>query len=247
MKLRIHNWRDILVCSAGITLLSVLVPVVTLAAVLWAVPFQYSWPILVSAAVIPLLIAFPISIFALNLVRQINVVTERLDVLVRVDPLTGLFNRNHFMRVVDGQRRLGGCLVLADADRFKAINDTHGHDAGDKALVHLSRHLLTVFGPYGTVGRIGGEEFGIYLPKLAQPQLRLLFAAVSNALRTDPLFYDSTEITLSLSMGGVPDRKGMSFAELSKKADLCLYAAKAGGRNCCFVMNEVDEPVLLVA
>lgn len=179
--------------------------------------------------------------------RNMNSVTERLDQLVQTDTMTGLLNRSHFLRLVEERRSNRGFFGLADADRFKSINDTYGHEAGDRALVHLSRHISQVFGPYGIVGRLGGEELGIYLPTLSWVQARLLFTAVSTALRSDPFSYDGHVVPLSISMGFAQDQIAKSFADISKQSDRCLYAAKAAGRDCCFFMNDVDVPVSLAA
>jgi diguanylate cyclase len=247
MRFKIANWRDVFIYSMAITVLSVAVPVVTLGIGLMHVPLRFQIMILIPAGIIPFFIALPVSIFALNLMRNMNAVTARLDLLVQTDPMTGLFNRSHFLRLVQEKRCKQGFYALADADHFKSINDTHGHEAGDRALQHLARHMSQVFGPYGIVGRLGGEEFGIYLPKLSNAQARLLFAALSTALRTDPMIYEGKTVSISISMGFAPDQAGKPLAEISRLADRCLYAAKAAGRDCGFVMNEVDEPVQLAA
>jgi diguanylate cyclase (GGDEF)-like protein len=247
MRLNVTSWQHVVVYSLGITALSVAVPVIVVALTLWRLPFTIMMPALLMAGAIPLFIAFPISVFALNLLRTMNLMVARIDELVKYDGMTGLLNRTSFFLSSKEKRKGTGMLAIVDADHFKLINDRFGHDCGDRALQLLSQHLLQVFGPYGLVGRLGGEEFGVYLPKATIGQLKLLVAMLRTNLRANPLNYEGHEIHLAVSIGAATDRADEAFEQVSKLADACLYQAKAAGRDCCIFRNDVDEVVQLVA
>jgi diguanylate cyclase len=246
-RIAVSTWQHVIVYSLAITALSVAVPITVVTVALWNLPLSIIWPSLTIAALIPLFIAFPISIFALNIMRNMNIMVARIDDLVRYDGMTGLLNRSHFLHVVERERRENAVFAIVDADYFKKINDTHGHSCGDAALQYLSQQLAHVFGPYGFVGRLGGEEFGLYLPAVSLQQMKLLVAMLRTCLQNNPLIYDHTEIAISVSIGVAQDHKDLQISDVAKHADVCLYAAKAAGRDCCFYRNEVDEAVQLAA
>jgi diguanylate cyclase len=243
----VTRWRHVFIYSALITALSVFVPVMVVSVSLWQLPWAFKAPILTISAAIPLFIAFPISVFSLNLLRTMNGVMAVMDGLVRYDGLTGLLNRTHFLHLVQEQRRNTGLFAIVDADHFKRINDTYGHDCGDEALKYLSQNLSQVFGPYGLVARQGGEEFSVYLPHVSLEQMRLLVAMLRTALVSAPLTYEGTELHITVSIGVASDRLDTPMATISKKADNCLYAAKHAGRNRCFFANAGNELVQLAA
>lgn len=144
------------------------------------------------------------------------------------DPLTGLLNR-HALDVRLPADLAGCALVAVDVDRFKAINDGHGHAAGDRVLVFvgevLSRHLRA-----GDLAiRMGGEEFAVLLPGVNQVQA----LAVAERLRSDLEQLSPAQVGLPVtaSLGVALGLGGDCFAALWSRADAALYAAKRGGRN----------------
>jgi len=167
---------------------------------------------------------------------------RELFVLSTTDSLTGAFNRRYFYEraAVELRRaeRYGQALsvLVLDIDRFKAINDTHGHAVGDtaiQAVVAVCRQTLRDVGMLDMVGRIGGEEFALLLPETAPDgamivaeRLRRLIAE-SNLLGADgsPLRF-----TVSIGVSGIgPDDQAIEQA--MRRADLALYQAKNAGRN----------------
>ena len=170
---------------------------------------------------------------------EITDLQARLEELARRDPLTGAYNRRHLdlalASALDRSRRDGRplSLLLIDIDRFKRINDSHGHPAGDGMIRHLSALLMQRFsGTAEVVCRYGGEEFLVLLPgtdmRLATTvaeQFRAEFAAL-------PMVFDGRVVQATLSMGvsGFPGHE-LQAAELIRLADRALYAAKLGGRN----------------
>ncbi len=152
------------------------------------------------------------------------------------DPLTGLMNRRPFELALDlWQHRVAqgageASLILLDIDNFKQINDSLGHQAGDEALVALSRVLLARLRETDAVARIGGDEFAI----LAQGSAGLFVAeALLADLRAAVIL--PGELAMSASAGVVTITAGVDAVKLLATADSCLYRAKKAGRDrACF-------------
>jgi two-component system cell cycle response regulator len=161
---------------------------------------------------------------------------RRMEALVCEDPLTGLVNRRSILTqlagMVSGARRHGRPLSVAivDIDHFKAVNDTHGHAAGDTVLVGVARALRSYLRAEDQLGRLGGEEFLALLPDAdgeavatATEKLRAEVAAL--ACRHGEIAIDVTISVGWATWGGEPAE------ELLRRADEALYAAKDGGRD----------------
>ena len=155
------------------------------------------------------------------------------------DPLTGLANRSVFQaryREVVGDSLNHGfasALVLIDLDRFKELNDTFGHPAGDACLCEVALRLGRAFRNAGLVARLGGDEFALILRAPADPAriARVLRGTVVMLGR--PLFWNGLRLEVGASIGaalvGRPHRR--RIVELFAEADAALYDAKAAGRN----------------
>jgi diguanylate cyclase (GGDEF)-like protein/PAS domain S-box-containing protein len=157
--------------------------------------------------------------------------------LARFDALTGLANRSEIGNLLR-QSLIGqagttrpATLFLLDLDRFKNVNDSFGHPAGDALLKQVAQRLLNVIGSHGHVGRLGGDEFKVVLPGKTNPsQLEALAKAIIESL-SRPYFIDRTQMSIGASMGiAVSPDHGRSDEDLTRNADLALYAAKAAGR-----------------
>ncbi len=157
--------------------------------------------------------------------------------LARFDALTGLANRSEIGNLLR-QSLIGqagttraAALFLLDLDRFKNINDSFGHPAGDALLKQVAQRLLNVIGSQGHVGRLGGDEFKVVLPGKTNPsQLEALAKAIIESL-SRPYFIDRTQMSIGASVGvAVSPDHGRSDEDLTRNADLALYAAKAAGR-----------------
>lgn len=150
------------------------------------------------------------------------------------DPLTGLGNRRQFMQLVENartqnpQRTHNFSLMLVDADHFKAINDEHGHNTGDDALVMLARTLETGIRESDTVFRWGGEEFLILLP--LTPLEGAMHVAEDLREAVQQLSRPGLP-ALTVSVGVAQYEAGEDFTSLFKRVDDALYRAKTSGRN----------------
>ena len=182
----------------------------------------------------------------LTKVRQSEV---ELDRLARQDSLTGLANREALRRALDdalvgAARRKHRCSVfLMDLDRFKAVNDTLGHPAGDTLLRLVSLRLRDVIGDRGQVGRLGGDEFEVVLPATsAQDELSALAQGIIDSL-SRPYTINGTAVSIGASVGIVTsDYDDRTSDDLMRDADLALYAAKAAGKGCFrFFVAEMNE------
>ncbi|WP_341632956.1 EAL domain-containing protein [Sphingomonas agri] len=172
-----------------------------------------------------------------------------LDRLARQDSLTGLANREALRRALDdalisASRRKHRCSVfLLDLDRFKAVNDTLGHPAGDTLLRLVALRLTDEVGDLGQVGRLGGDEFEIVLPAVSsEADLSRLAQAIIDSL-TRPYFINGTNVTIGASVGIVTsDYDDRTADDLMRDADLALYAAKAAGKGTYrFYVPEMHE------
>ena len=162
-----------------------------------------------------------------------------LDRLARQDALTGLANRQALRRALDDAmvgsvRRKHRCsMFLLDLDRFKAVNDTLGHPAGDTLLRLVALRLRDVIGQAGQVGRLGGDEFEVVLPAVSdKKELSKLAQGIIDSL-SRPYTINGTAVSIGASVGIVTsDYDDRTSDDLMRDADLALYAAKAAGKGC---------------
>ncbi|MDO9525144.1 MAG: diguanylate cyclase [Gemmobacter sp.] len=160
--------------------------------------------------------------------------------LAVTDPLTGLYNRRYAMPALTGMNRVAQecglpcAVMLIDIDRFKLVNDHHGHSAGDAVLTEVARRLSAALRPGDLLARIGGEEFLAALPDVTEPEARDVAERLCRAVRGLPITLadDVGRLTITVSIGlalsGPPPD---SAAMLIERADRALLAAKAEGRN----------------
>lgn len=186
---------------------------------------------LFSHAVFSLLIALTLlTAEALDIIR-----TLRSEALT--DPLSGLFNRRGFdtraIALIDECRasNLPVSLVVADLDRFKALNDQHGHAAGDRVIADFSARLMDVTGGHAVAGRLGGEEFAVLLPAVDAAAARLFAEGVRTLLSASAIDGLPPDLRVTGSFGVASHAEGETLEDLTRRADEALYLAKRAGRD----------------
>jgi diguanylate cyclase (GGDEF)-like protein len=149
-----------------------------------------------------------------------------------IDPLTGLHNRRGFDEAFTLITAREGALVYADIDRFKSLNDTLGHPAGDAALVHFSRIIREQIRTADVAGRIGGEEFAVWLPETGLELGARIAERIRSKLGITAWDWQGRPWPLSASFGvAACPETSRSLDNLPAQADSALYAAKRSGRN----------------
>ncbi len=239
MRLKIENKADILRFTVLGTALAVMVPVLvvaTLLAPLLEVSPQHYRGVVFAAGLIPLLITPPIAALLLHSMLMLKQTIERVDSHMKFDGLTGILNRNHFLDSVRATR-VNGMMLIVDADHFKAVNDDLGHDAGDEALKALATRIAVAVGSDGLVGRLGGEEFGVFLPDQTHAAGAQKAAAICDHIRKSLVPVGDVRLRLTVSIGGALHHESAPLGHSLKLADQRLYHAKNAGRDC-YVIEE---------
>jgi diguanylate cyclase len=162
---------------------------------------------------------------------------ERSESQARTDPLTGLFNRRGMdeliVREIARARRTKTpfSVALLDLDHFKKVNDEHGHDIGDKALLHLTAVAKSGIREVDVVCRYGGEEFVVVLPGAGADGAQFVIDRMRGMLEKTPLAAGSLKLQLRFSAGVAELGPSDTGATMLKRADQALYDAKRAGRN----------------
>lgn len=181
-----------------------------------------------------------------HLGQAFNLMAERLaksqsalEELSTHDALTGLYNfrvlHRRLLEEEERSRRYGHpfSLLMLDIDYFKAVNDTHGHLAGDEALRAVAALIRRVVRPVDLVARYGGEEFTLVLPETPSPGARAMAERIREMIATNPIPLPSGQtvnLTASIGVASYPE-DAESAEKLIGAADQALYTAKSSGRN----------------
>ncbi len=165
---------------------------------------------------------------------------QRLEYMATTDGLTGISNRRHFLELAQAEmersRRYAKpfSLVMFDADKFKAVNDTWGHDVGDLVLKTIARTARETLREVDILGRLGGEEFAVALPETEARAALLAAERLRAAMERQRVMIEQEgiEIRFTVSLGvAAPGDAAYDLEELLKQADQALYKAKENGRN----------------
>lgn len=245
----IRTMRQVYKISAITTLFAVLIPVL-----IFALPFLYfGMPYMgifvvafFPAALIPLLITPPIAIVILNLFRVQTLTIDKVDHYVRFDTLTGVLTRAFLLGKTRDALPSGGAFLMIDADRFKAINDTHGHDVGDEALKKIAEVLRKGLSTDALIGRLGGEEFGVFLPGAGDAEAVAAAESLCALMRREGRVIAGKELGLTVSIGCALHRDGNTLETTIKLADSALYQAKHSGRDRYFLAEATNTMPALI-
>jgi len=152
--------------------------------------------------------------------------------------MTGCHNRRNFIALgeseVDRHLRYKTALsiIMLDIDKFKSINDTHGHAAGDEVIKILVKVCLQLLRKSDILGRLGGEEFAIVLPETQSPEAQIVAEKIRAALANTDVLYNEKIIYFTASFGiAKVEKDDKDIHEILNRADQALYMAKNAGRN----------------
>ncbi len=178
---------------------------------------------------------------------------ERIIYLADHDALTGLINRRRFQEELDHvmamTKRYGyeGAVLFIDLDQFKYINDTLGHHGGDNYLITISQCIASTIRETDILGRLGGDEFGVILPRATEEEILTVTHKILKALNEHVQFAQDLRLQTSASIGiAIYPRHSSSVDDLLAKADTAMYVAKGRGRNGYNVYDDSEQQILLM-
>jgi len=176
---------------------------------------------------------------------ELQIALDKLKKMARHDSLTKLYNRHvleetmerEIKRSIRKQRGLG--VAIADIDNFKQINDSYGHDYGDKVLVELSKLLCRKVRATDIVGRWGGEEFLFVFPETSCQGAMIVVERIRKATENMKLNFKGKPVKLTLSLGMSFQEKNIERASIVNEADQAWYRAKRDGKNRAYCYQQL--------
>jgi len=170
--------------------------------------------------------------------RKATFVTEQqMEALANIDQLTGLTNRRGIHSILNkhyNQYTRNGvafCLILADIDYFKKINDSYGHDCGDYVLSEVAKLFKRRLRQYDVVSRWGGEEFLLILPDTGIKDANIVAEHIRTELENHEFNFNGQKISVTMTLGVAQHKSGNTLYDTIKQADDVLYIGKGSGRN----------------
>lgn len=223
------------------------------AILLFDIPFV--WSNFVLAIIIPAIIAPSVSWFFLKLYFKVEKLERDMRTLATYDTLTGLLSRKAFLSrgellYKQIQQKGNSVIVLYfDLDNFKNINDTYGHDGGDKVLSYFGTTLLNTFRENDLIGRLGGEEIAVMLLPIELIHLIEIIKSIQENISSANIMQENKSINFTTSIGiaiAKPKDK-LSLDTLISQADKALYKAKNSGKNCAYIYKGEGDYEQLVS
>lgn len=170
-------------------------------------------------------------------IRQLEEELEQVSELVRADQLTGTLNRRGLDEMLERETaradrsKLPLSVVLLDIDNFKLLNDTLGHQAGDRALMHVSEVIQESLRPSDSVARYGGEEFLVALPGSGVNEAAEIIGRLQRLLTRKLFEYNGERLVITFSAGVAAREAGEAVEDVIVRADQAMYKAKEAGKN----------------
>ncbi len=169
---------------------------------------------------------------------------ELVSRLVREDQLTGALNRRGLDDALEREAARAErcvtplCVALIDLDNFKGVNDSLGHQVGDRVLVHLVSIVMQTIRANDMIGRYGGDEFLVLMPGSQIDDANEVIARLQRQLTLKPLSLDNQELFVTFSAGVAMRRPGEASEAMVQRADRAMYEAKLAGRDRVMVTQE---------
>jgi len=228
-------WLRIYRITGGLTALSVALSVILTNAIMETFSAGINLQGLAVAIVMPVALGTPTMALLLRKHEQLRNANAQLKRLATIDWLTGRLNRGAFTAELTRRLRrpdMRGALLVIDVDHFKAVNDRHGHDRGDDALRLIADTIARTAGETALLGRLGGEEFGVFLEDADAARTDMVAEAIRRGVAELAFIVEGTRCPLSVSIGGATLTASTDFRTLYRLADDNLYRAKSAGRDC---------------
>lgn len=175
-------------------------------------------------------LVFPLALITFDAVRKMEGMVSQLKDSIKFDSLTRVLSRSYFLDLMRDSKD-DGYVCIVDADHFKRINDTFGHGAGDMALIELAHRIEFSAGLLGQVGRLGGEEFGVFFPGISRERAEGLAEGIRSQVARSLVTIGGNEIALTVSIGVAFHCRGEPLRTALTAADVNLFRAKRNGRN----------------
>lgn len=194
--------------------------------------YPETWVLIFLSLCVSLLVAFVVQNNS-----ELKVLKSEFENLARTDPLTGIYNRRHFMELAINEiertsRNKSGCfIIMFDIDHFKIINDKYGHTAGDKVIREIALRLKEALRSYDLLARYGGEEFIILVTDINQEKAVNLAERIRLNIEEEPFKYKNNRIKVTASLGVAEASNSRGLNTSIELADKALYMAKEKGRN----------------
>lgn len=175
--------------------------------------------------------------------HALNEANKHLKILAQTDSLTGVNNRAFFMKIgkkyFNIAKRNGSNLqvLMLDLDHFKRINDTYGHQAGDRVLIEFTKTINLLLRESDLLGRIGGEEFCLIMQNSSTEGAIKLAKRICGNIEAGDILFNNQIIKITVSIGIASLEQENNLSELINKSDIALYEAKAQGRNRAVVFK----------
>lgn len=237
-------WAHVYRVTGGIVAVSIVISIILTNAFMEVFSEGVNVQGLAVSVIMPIVLGGPMTFFLALKHEQLRFANAQLAHMAAVDWLTECLNRGAFTQAVASHldRRHqrpgeGGALLIADADDFKRVNDTFGHDIGDQALRLMAQAIREAVGENVLVGRLGGEEFGIFLAGADLATADRVAEQVRMAVAGIDFVPTDLPCRLSVSIGGAAYIARTRFADLYRLADQRLYEAKNTGRDRVAMMQ----------
>jgi diguanylate cyclase (GGDEF)-like protein len=196
----------------------------------------YDYPENIALIIAGFCISF-IVFFVMQNNHELKYMQSVFELMAITDPLTGVFNRRHFMEIVrinieKARRHNETCyFIMFDIDKFKHVNDTYGHQIGDKVLMDVTARIKADIRPYDLFARYGGEEFIIFTTGISDNEVKDMVERLRVSLCSRRYEYDDVSFDTSASFG-IAQMDDYNLDKAIKRSDDALYSAKRNGRNC---------------
>lgn len=176
--------------------------------------------------------------------EELTIAYQKLEMLARTDPLTGLSNRRDFIEKFRAEKNrferknMPFSLVLCDIDDFKSFNDRHGHDCGDFLLAKVAETIRSMVRKQDIVGRWGGEEFILLLPETPLAGGKKISEAIKRRVAREIYSFNNNQLSITMTFGVTEFNGSADIIPCIKEADVALYSGKQKGKNCVVTAKE---------